>query len=178
MSVTMLAMESRSVPLSPSSTASKWQSMFLKPTQAGNVTLYQRKDATKFLSKFRSRSVSTFLSKTAAAFLLGDLLLFLCRNAKLCQGDIASLSRSRGQGWSLQMCQKRYVLLLVEDLEVGQEEVQVEQEDLEELVVLVDLEELVELVDWEAEVELELYMEVVEVVKLVWEDTLTIERMT
>ena len=98
MSVTMLAMESRSVPLSPSSSASKWQSMFLKPTPAGNVTLYQRKDATKFLSKFRSRSVSTFLSKTAAAFLFGVLLLFLWRNAKLCQGDIASLSRSRGQG--------------------------------------------------------------------------------
>ena len=149
MSVTMLAMESRSVPLSPSSSASKWQSMFLKPTPAGNVTLYQRKDATKFLSKFRSRSVSTFLSKTAAAFLFGVLLLFLWRNAKLCQGDIASLSQSRGQGWSLQMCQERFVLHLVEDLEVEQEVVQeggqVELEEPVVLVVVVDLEGLVDL---------------------------------
>ena len=53
--------------------------------QPCNVTLYQRKDASKFLSKFRFRSVSTFLSNTAATFLFRVLLLFLCRNVKLCQ---------------------------------------------------------------------------------------------
>ena len=39
------------------------------------------------------------------------------------------------------MCQERYVLLLVVDLEAEQEEELVEQEDLEEMV---DLEDLVE----------------------------------
>jgi len=100
--------------------------MFLRPTPAGNVTLCQRKDATKFLSKFRSRSVSTFLSKTAAMFLFRVLLLFLYRSAKLCRGDIVSQSQSRGQGWSPLMYQERSVSLLEEDLEEEQVEDQVD----------------------------------------------------
>ena len=96
MSVTMLAMESRNAPLCPSSSASKWPSMYLRLTPAGSVVRYQKKDATKYLNKCRSRSVSTFLSKTAAMFLCRVLLLFLSRNVKLSQEDIVSLFRSRG----------------------------------------------------------------------------------
>ena len=136
MSVTMLAMESRNAPLCPSSSASKWPSMYLRLTPAGSVVRYQKKDATKYLNKCRSRSVSTFLSKTAAMFLCRVLLLFLSRNVKLSQEDIVSLFLSRGQGWSHRMYLERSVLLLV----VGEVE---EQGDLEELVeqeVLEDLE--------------------------------------
>ena len=61
------------------------------------------------------------------------------------------------------MCQKRYVLLLVVDLEVEQEEELVEQEDLEEMVYLEDL--------------VEVYMDLGEAVELELEDMLITRRM-
>merc|ERR1719206_1290072 len=147
-------MARRSVPQYPNSSASKYPSMCLKQTQTGSATLYPRKDVTKYLNKFRSRSVSTFLSKTAAMFLSRDLLLCLSRNAKLYQGDTASQCQSRGQELSPPMYLEKYVSPQVEDLE---EQPAVDWLAQGKLEVWEDLEE---------DVELEVIMEVVGALEL------------